>query len=176
MPVTSGGAWPAILADSADALPDPHSYQSIGWLLVAGAAILAIYNQARTALRGNKPTQVEQPLKIEHVTQFVSVEHFNSKFNEIALRFINIEAQIKDQVLKTDKYLHEMRHEVRSDLQAMKLTAQENMETAIGSVSKVHARVDELAESMGEVRGELKHVADGMKSITNLLIQQGGKK
>jgi hypothetical protein len=185
-PATVGGPWPAaVLAEmmTADHAMLGAVAVSIGTLL----ALLAKWRSERksiveeavaaTLAKAHPPEHhiAGQPIKIEHVAQFVSVEHFNSKFNEIALRFVNIEAQIKDQVTKTDKYMHEMRHEMRGELQAIKLAAQENMETAIGSVSKVHTRVDTVAESLGEVRGELRHVVEGLKSITALLLQQGGK-
>lgn len=184
--VTVAGLWPAV--PLGEIISPDHAFigavaLSIGTLL----ALLAKWRSERKSiveeavsatLAKTHPEEHRiggQPIKIEHVTQFVSVEHFNTKFNEIALRFVNIETQIKDQVLKTDKYMHEMRHEMRSELQAIKLAAQENMETAIGSVSKVHTRVDTVAESLGEVRGELRHVVEGLKSITALLLQQGGR-
>ncbi len=96
-------------------------------------------------------------------------------FQEIDQRFGGIEEQIKSQVEKTDRYLHEMRHETREELQALRLAGDDNREVALGSVSKVHTRVDQIAQSVGELRGQMSGVSEQLSGIRNLLMQGGRK-
>jgi hypothetical protein len=114
-----------------------------------------------------------QPLRIRTEEKFVDVSDFNARFQEISGRFQGIEVQIKDQVERTDKYLHEMRHEMRNELQALKVSNDEGTQVALSSVGKVHGRVDRVAESLGEVRGQLGEVSNGIKELRTMLLNRG---
>ncbi len=167
------GTLPLLLAD----VPWPSEHALSSWLL-CGAAVMLIVDRGVSLYRlmRNDPTAIAQPVLIENVKSFVTVAHFNEKFSEIAARFLGIEAQIKEQVVKTDEYMHGFRHELRGDMQAMKLSTEDNLQTALSSVSKVHQRVDAVSAQANELKGSLGAVSGSLGEIRTILLQNSQRK
>lgn len=53
----------------AEAMPDPSSYSALGWLLVSGAALLAIFNQGASAIDRFRTKEPNPPLHKEYATR-----------------------------------------------------------------------------------------------------------
>jgi signal transduction histidine kinase len=187
MPVTPGGTWPAIPRLFAE-IPSENVFNAhYVWLavVVMVLAILALLGllkfrdalvrEIKSALRSEErpgKLHLQQPIQIEHVAQFVSVDHFNSKFGEIDKRFVAIEQQIEKTVRSNETYLHEMRHELRNEMQALRLTAEEARQSALASSGKVHGRVDGVAESLAKVSGSVESLSEQLGEIRQLLMEK----
>jgi signal transduction histidine kinase len=186
MPATPGGTWPAIpplLAEVPESIFTAH-YVWIAAVVIALAILAitgllkfrdAIVREIQSALRSEeRPArlQLQQPIQIEHVARFVSVEHFNAKFGEIDKRFLSIEQQIEKTVRANETYLHGMRHELRNEMQALRLAAEEARQTALTSTGKVHGRVDGVAESLARVSGSVESLREQLGEIRQLLIEK----
>jgi hypothetical protein len=171
-----GTAALPLLADGMDATP-----LQLGLWLLGLSSVAFIANQVMDLLakfKKKKPTELAQPIQIESVKQFVTVENFSAKFTEINRRFEGIELQIAGQVEKMDNYLHKTQHELQNGLNAVSLKIDESRQIAQGSASKAHNRIDDVAESLGEVRGALEQFGTSLAEIRTLLLSQAitGKK
>lgn len=133
------------------------------------------------ALGLKEEVQLKQPITIRREMVYVSQEVFSTEMEKIAGRFMGMEKQIATQVAITDKYLHEFRHELKNELAAAALKAEERehriteaishqSELTSESVGKVHTRVDSVAQSLGEVRGEIRQMTIAIQA------QQGGRR
>lgn len=132
-------------------LPDPSSFGALGWLLVGiaglitlvgtvagvGLTLMALVEKIRGKKSKPSPTHLAQPITIQHVDQFVKVTDFNQKFESIDRRFIGIELQIEKQVKATDVYMHDMRHEIRNELQTL-TTAADARDEKLGEKLDTH--------------------------------------
>ncbi len=148
-----------------DSLPTPTP-SALGWWMICGAAVMLMLERGINLFQRLRGTVVYVDL-----TRFqASMDGINQRFSE---RCDAIEERIENQVVATDKYLHEFRHELRSELQSVTLKGDEREQRIFAkldaqagitgsSVGKVHQRVDALASLMGELKGEMKHVASAI--------------
>lgn len=110
------------------------------------------------------PTKLQQPITIQHVDQFVSVDHFNAKFTEIGHRLNSVEGKLTNQVDR-DEFLSQM-EETRASIDSAKETSQ-------SSASKAHVRIDVLAAQGGEFRGKLDQIGANVNLILQNMVGKG---
>lgn len=177
---TVGGPWAALLAELP---PETIFNEHYVWLAVvvmvlAVLAFLGLVKFRDAAVREIKSAlaseaakpeiNVRSPIQIEHVEQFVSLRDFNAKFGDIDKRFIAIEQQIAGQVKRTEDYMHSMRHEIRNELQSLRLAADESRQAALASVSKAHGRVDGVAGTVAKVQQAVESLDGVMEQVGRL--------
>jgi hypothetical protein len=123
---------PVILAE---AMPDPASAPSVGWLLLTVAALAVAINQVSDLIakfRKKEPAGTEildQPLEVRPSPEYARREELNA----VASRVSHLEAKFDEAV-------------------------QTLSEQGEDRARRLHARMDTILEAVAEVRGELKRI------------------
>lgn len=136
---------------------------AIGVFTLLGLA--GAYIRREAGVRDVQKVEVNEPLTMRTEIEFVPVHDFK----------------------KFEKYVHEREHLIRDDLQAMQnaqdlrraesaeqfddlrekldVKFNEAMRESNSSASKVHKRIDDLATTSGEMRGEMRQVNENINRL-----------
>lgn len=98
-------------------LPEPSSYQAIGWLVATAAAAIAAINQGhafvgRITGKENERTISPNPLTVRGEKEYVTKEEFEAAFSEVKDDYARIQASL----VELDKGL---RSELKNDASAI---------------------------------------------------------
>lgn len=115
-------------------MPDPNSYQAIGWLLVGLAGLVHLYNQVRRAVDGLK--EVPPPSQT-----YVTKNDCARTTDGISKRVERLEAEVG--AIRAD-----MKADRLAIMEAGEKRKNELIATIHESVSGVHKRVDRILEAM----------------------------
>ena len=153
-------------------LPDPQSWGAMAWLLaglialvgVAGM-ILAAINGAlalRDKLRGRpepQPQIIAQPITVKTEVEFLPVPQFKEFEDYVHKR----NHELRNEVNQVALQLEHRRIETADQLDSLRDKLDGRFNEAItannSSASKTHMRIDHLAENVGVLTGEVKHIA-----------------
>lgn len=119
-------------------MPDPNSYQALGWLIVGLAALLHMYNQVKRIFDGEK----EQPAPLAtYVTKLDCARN-----NDGIIRRVD----------RLEESVSEIRTEMKLDRQALMDAGDrrknELIEAMNEAVTGVHKRVDRIMETIANFR------------------------
>lgn len=184
-PVTASGgnAAPAASLPSNIPLPDPKGSEALGWtMLVIGGLVGIVGTGAGVTLtvitvvekiRGRKATEIAQPLRVSKAEAWVREEdiihlraEINARFGQVDREVGDIKASLKEQMKRMEDYQHAMRHEMKDEMQAIRLAGEEHkasihedltssQRSYHQAVGKVHARCDEMVEKIGKLMGQV---------------------
>ena len=123
------------------ALPDPTSYQAIGWLIVALAALVVILNNGLKLADRMKGKPPASQVAAESAEKFVSKPEFREHVHRSDVEHQNIW-----------KKLGGLERGLGAEMKAMELRIQESDEHRS---EKLHDRVNEVLAAVSELRGAM---------------------
>jgi hypothetical protein len=144
-------------------LPDPKSAEAVGWGwlvlvgIVGGAAAIIGLALALWALvdrikgRRAEPTRVEQPVSITMAEVFVTEEALKSRL---------VDCVRKGELHDMERRLETRLEENFRDLDGKRSRSIGNLHEHLTIANKeTHQRIDALAETQGQLVGEMRHIA-----------------
>lgn len=159
------------------------SNEGVGLTLLSFLAVVAGYHfTMRKYIReqaGVKDIQkaeiVGQPLRIAAEVEFLPMQEFKDFERYVHER----EHAIRDELQALRVAIDDRRQEGAQQMEAMRDRVEEGTRSAIAasnsSASKIHGRMDALAEKQGVLVGELRQISETLRGINQLLLQGGNK-
>jgi hypothetical protein len=150
------------LAESAK-LPEPASYNAVGWLVVSGAALLAALNQGDDfiARRKGKPPTGELQIASDAITLRVRKleENYSSIREELAATRETIISEGDDRRMSIDTKLDRLRLETKADLKSLEDKLERTV-TVINQANEsraleLHKRTNAILEAVSKIEGRI---------------------
>jgi hypothetical protein len=151
--------WPVLFAAQAPVmeggLPDPKSYQAIGWAVAVAFVLmggLALYLNIRVNQKSlnTKPAQAAaptpQPLIVEQAKVFVTLPELDKRLNDV-----------KSSLDRDNKYLHDSFHKVSGDLNAIRLEMEDRGNDAGVEIAKLREQVSVQGATLSAVKEKADH-------------------
>jgi len=142
-------------------LPDPASYQAVGWLVVIVAGIATGVNQVLKLVdrvKGKGNLIAPQPLEVREAKELVREQDCVGRHREITQQLRQVQSQ-RAQDLKegaeSRRGLYERLESFRRDMTEMERRLSAENETR---AKDLHNRINDILGAVAEVRGELKNV------------------
>ena len=141
----------------------PTSLEIGGWLMILAAVAFGFNEIMKMVDRfGGKKTEIKQPLSVKEEKECLDVErheNFAAKVirdhEALHSRIGAVDRDAKAKVAEAKEMVHAIKDGIKDSLSEMERRI---IKASADGDTQIHERINELQESVGEIRGQLKQI------------------